>query len=378
MSTDPDLVGQPRSRRRGLGLLRADRGRTVRHRTGQAGAGDRPPPPHRRQRLLRARPETGIEVHRYGAHLFHTSNERVWEYVNRFTDVHRLPAPRLHDLPGPASTRCRSTSRTICQYFGPRYHPDEARAWSPSRPARSTPTTPQNLEEKAISLIGRPLYEAFIRGYTAKQWQTDPTELPAAIITRLPVRYTFDNRYFNDTYEGLPVDGYTAWLRADGRPPAHRGAARHRLLRRARRAAGRRADRLHRPARPLLRLRGGRARLAHLDFEREVLHDRRLPGHLGHELRRRGRALHADPRVPALPPRARLPDGQDGDHAASTRRFAESGDEPYYPINTAEDRDKLERYRELARKEADEAACCSAAGWARTSTSTCTWRSGPR
>ncbi len=69
---------------------------------------------------------------------------------------------------------------------------------------------PANLEEKAISLIGRPLYEAFIRGYTAKQWQTDPRDLPEHIITRLPVRYTFDNRYFNDKYEGLPIDGYTA------------------------------------------------------------------------------------------------------------------------------------------------------------------------
>src|SRR5699024_5796675 len=69
-----------------------------------------------------------------------------------------------------------------------------------------------NLEEKGISLIGRPLYEAFIKGYTAKQWQTDPKELPAAIIKRLPVRYTYNNRYFSDTYEGLPVDGYTAWL----------------------------------------------------------------------------------------------------------------------------------------------------------------------
>src|SRR3712207_2286283 len=85
------------------------------------------------------------------------------------------------------------------------------------RPPRSTlfPYTTlfrSNLEEKAISLIGRPLYEPFIRGYTKKQWQTAPTELPAAVIARLPVRYTFDNRYFNDTYEGLPVDGYTAWL----------------------------------------------------------------------------------------------------------------------------------------------------------------------
>ncbi len=72
--------------------------------------------------------------------------------------------------------------------------------------------TPANLEEKAVSLIGRPLYEAFIRGYTAKQWQTDPKELPASIISRLPVRYTYDNRYFNDTHEGLPTDGYTAVL----------------------------------------------------------------------------------------------------------------------------------------------------------------------
>ena len=70
----------------------------------------------------------------------------------------------------------------------------------------------KNLEEKAISLIGRPLYEAFVKGYTAKQWQTDPTELSPDIITRLPVRYNFDNRYFNDTHEGLPTDGYTAWL----------------------------------------------------------------------------------------------------------------------------------------------------------------------
>src|SRR5699024_1903901 len=75
-----------------------------------------------------------------------------------------------------------------------------------------TPESASNFEEKAISLIGRPLYEAFIKHYTAKQWETDPKNLPAGNITRLPVRYTFDNRYFSDTHEGLPVDGYTAWL----------------------------------------------------------------------------------------------------------------------------------------------------------------------
>ncbi|RYJ06209.1 MAG: UDP-galactopyranose mutase, partial [Actinomycetales bacterium] len=155
-------------------------------------------------------PTTGIEVHRYGAHLFHTSNERVWEYVNRFTTF----TPYQH--------RVYTTYRdevfsmpinlgTINQYTRSAMGPDAARAWVAEQAAQVT-GEPRNLEEKAISLIGRPLYDAFIRAYTAKQWQTDPTELGADIISRLPVRYTYDNRYFNDTHEGLPTDGYTAWL----------------------------------------------------------------------------------------------------------------------------------------------------------------------
>ena len=100
----------------------------------------------------------------------------------------------------------------INQFFGRSHTPGEARALIAEQAGEIDTGEAKNLEEKAISLIGRPLYEAFIKGYTAKQWQTDPRELDAAIITRLPVRYTFNNRYFNDTYEGLPVDGYTAWL----------------------------------------------------------------------------------------------------------------------------------------------------------------------
>ena len=100
----------------------------------------------------------------------------------------------------------------ISQFFGRYFTPDEARALIAEQSAEIDAKDAQNLEEKAISLIGRPLYEAFMRDYTAKQWQTDPRELPAGNITRLPVRYTFDNRYFNDTYEGLPAQGYTAWL----------------------------------------------------------------------------------------------------------------------------------------------------------------------
>jgi len=90
--------------------------------------------------------------------------------------------------------------------------PAEARALVQKQAGDGREGRPVNLEEKAVALIGRPLYEAFVRGYTAKQWQVDPRELSPDIITRLPVRYTFDNRYFSDTYEGLPVDGYAAWL----------------------------------------------------------------------------------------------------------------------------------------------------------------------
>src|SRR5215217_4348481 len=156
-------------------------------------------------------PATGIEVHRYGAHLFHTSNERVWEYVNRFTAFthyqHRVFGQydgQVYSLP--------MNLGLINQFFGRSHTPDEARALIAEQASEIETADAQNLEEKAISLIGRPLYEAFVRGYTAKQWQTDPKELSPDIITRLPVRYTFDNRYFNDAYEGLPVDGYTAWL----------------------------------------------------------------------------------------------------------------------------------------------------------------------
>ena len=153
-------------------------------------------------------PDTGIEVHRYGAHLFHTSNERVWDYVQ---PVHRR-SPTTSTGCSPSSrarcTRCRSTSARSASSSGGTSSPDEARALVAEQAGRGRPRPrPRNLEDKAISLIGRPLYEAFVRGYTEKQWQTDPRELPPEIITRLPVRYTFDNRYFDDTYEGLPATG---------------------------------------------------------------------------------------------------------------------------------------------------------------------------
>lgn len=153
--------------------------------------------------------DTGIEVHRYGPHIFHTSNETVWRYINRFasfsTYSHRaFSVHRGEVYPLPINLA------TISQFFRRQLTPGEARTLIAGQAAEISDRDPDNLEDKAISLVGRPLYEAFIRGYTKKQWQIDPRHLPGSIIARLPVRYTFDNRYFSDRYEGMPLDGYTA------------------------------------------------------------------------------------------------------------------------------------------------------------------------
>jgi UDP-galactopyranose mutase len=295
-------------------------------------------------------PTTGIEIHRYGAHLFHTSNTRVWDYVNQFTDFtgyqHRVfirHQGRVYPMP--------INLGTICEFFGRYLTPGEARELIAGQAGELDTAGARNLEEKAISLIGRPLYEAFIRGYTAKQWQTDPTELPAAVISRLPVRYTFNNRYFNDTYEGLPVDGYTAWLT--------RMAAHDNIQVRTGTDYFDVRDEL--PAGiptvytgPLDRYFdycAGELGWRTLDFEQEVLPIGDFQG--------TSVMNYADPDVPYtrihefrhFHPERDYPT----DKTVVVREFsraAGSGDEPYYPINTPEDREKLEKYRELARREA--------------------------
>ena len=156
-------------------------------------------------------PVTGIEIHKYGSHLFHTSNERVWEYVNRFTKFnnyqHKVWAKHQGQLyPMPINLD------TINQFFGTKFSSEEAKNFIQGQLSEDEATYASNLEERAIALIGKPLYEAFIKGYTEKQWQTDPKLLPADVINRLPMRFTTEHRYFNDTYEGLPLYGYTAWL----------------------------------------------------------------------------------------------------------------------------------------------------------------------
>ncbi len=151
--------------------------------------------------------QTGVEYHAYGSHIFHTSDQAVWEYISQFTEFNEYrhtvwTSFREQAYPMPINLG------TISAYYGRRFSPEEAKQFICAEASSSRVCSPKNLEEKAISLIGRPLYEAFIRGYTKKQWEKDPTELSADIITRLPVRYTYNNRYFADRFEGIPVKGY--------------------------------------------------------------------------------------------------------------------------------------------------------------------------
>jgi UDP-galactopyranose mutase len=297
-------------------------------------------------------PETGIEVHVYGAHLFHTSNERVWQYVNQFTEFTKYQHRVFSIFDGQTYALPINLS-TICQYFGKSFSPAEARALVAEQAGEVSTETAANLEEKAVSLIGRPLYEAFIRGYTKKQWQTDPTDLPAAVISRLPVRYTFDNRYFNDTYEGLPVDGYTAWLTRMADHPNIEVRLSTDFFDVREQLPADVPTVFTGPIDKYFGYEAGELGWRTLDFETEVLPigdfqgtsvmnyaDEDVPYTRIHEFRH----FHPERDYPA-------------DKTVVVReysRFAESGDEPYYPINTAEDRAKLERYRALAKQEADE------------------------
>ena len=156
-----------------------------------------------------ADPETGIEYHRYGSHLFHTSSEEVWAYINRFTRFTNY-RHRVFTRYGGQTYTMPINLMTLNRFFNVDLKPEEAGAFIAAKAAAEPYPDPANFEEKAISLIGRELYEAFIQGYTAKQWETDPKLLPAAVISRLPMRHNYNDFYFNDLYEGLPVDGYAS------------------------------------------------------------------------------------------------------------------------------------------------------------------------
>lgn len=160
--------------------------------------------------------ETGVMVHVYGPHIFHTDDAEVWDYVNRFETFQ------------PYKNRVKTTSRdpqgelgvfslpvnlhTINQFFRKTLRPDEARAFITEEQADTTIADPQTFEEQALRFVGRDLYEAFFKGYTIKQWGVQPSALPASILKRLPVRFNYDDNYFFHRFQGMPENGYTAMI----------------------------------------------------------------------------------------------------------------------------------------------------------------------
>lgn len=301
---------------------------------------------------------TGIECHKYGAHLFHTSIPEVWDYVNQFTSftnyVHKVYTTHKGEVyPLPINLG------TINQFFHSTYSPEEARAELQNQ-ASSAPAHPTNLAEQGVSLIGRPLFDAFIKNYTAKQWQTPAEELPPEVIKRLPVRYNYNNNYFQDTYEGLPADGYNAWfqniiskcgknlevrlqidyftdpeiqaLRNSSIPTVYTGPI----------------DRFYDYRFDELKWRS-------IDFEKVVVN---VDDYQGCPVMYYADLDPAFTRIIEF--KHFHPERHHGCYAADSgktvifREYSKTwtrGDEPYYPVNTSEDRKRLAQYQELAAQE---------------------------
>lgn len=306
-------------------------------------------------------PETGIECHKYGAHLFHTSDEEVWEYVNRFTSftnyVHKVYT--THDgvvYPLPINLG------TINQFFQAAYTPDEAKV-KIAEQAADAPEHPENLAEQGISLIGKPLFDAFIKNYTAKQWQTPAEELSPDIIKRLPVRYNYDNRYFNNTYEGLPAEGYEAWFQHMIDSCGDQLEVRLET------------DYFTDPEIQALRDNGiftiytgpidrfydyqfGELKWRSLDLEKEVLDVDDFQGcpvmnyaDLEPKYTRIHEFKHFHPERISNPNYADTAYAPESGKTVIVREYSKTwhqGDEPYYPVNTAEDREILAKYQSLA------------------------------
>ena len=291
-----------------------------------------------------AHEDTNILVHRYGSHIFHCNSAAIWNYLNRFTEFNRYRhrvltthRDRVYSMP--------INLGTINAFYNLNLKPHEVGAFLESK--RPLISNPRNLEEKAISLIGPELYEAFIKGYTTKQWDCDPRELPASIITRLPVRHSYDDAYFGDTYQGIPVDGYTPiFERMLEGIPVELGvdlfADREHWLGKCRQLVYTGPiDRYFDYSLGRLQWRSVRfevERLGREDFQgTSVMNyaDADLPYTRIHEQK------HLHPEKKHTP-----------DTTVIMREFSQVGkDDPYYPVNAPADQELLRKYQELAAEE---------------------------
>jgi UDP-galactopyranose mutase len=295
--------------------------------------------------------ESGIEIHKYGLHIFHTSNKRVIDYISQFAEFndyrHKVLSRhknQLYSMP--------INLKTIQKIFGQEFTSEEAVILIQKEIAKSGIlgiASEANLQNKAISLVGPTLYEALIRGYTKKQWQTDPELLPANIITRLPVRFNLDDNYFFDDFQGIPKTGYTdvftkmldnpnitvltdtdffdtEWVGNDTIPTVYTGPI------------DRYFDYSH-----------GELNWRTLDFDTQV-----YPVMQFQEVAAVNEADEEVPWTRTLEYRhLQVHEKLEAELSVVTREYsrkAERADEPYYPVNTEEDRAKLLKYRELSTK----------------------------
>lgn len=295
--------------------------------------------------------EKGIQIHKYGAHIFHTSDKRVWDYISQFAEFnHYINSPvavygdELYNLPFNMNTFSKMWNIKT---------PAEAKAIIASQIADLHITEPKNLEEQALSLVGRDVYEKLIKGYTEKQWGRDCKDLPAFIIKRLPLRFVYDNNYFNDPYQGIPKGGYTAIVeKMIGNIPVQLGISYRDFL--AENAAkGGAADSFDK-----VLYTGmideyfdyclGELQYRSVRFEEEVLED--CENYQGNAV-----VNYTERNVPytRIIEHKHFEFGKQKD-TVITREYPATwkrGDEPYYPINDETNNALYEKYLELAKKE---------------------------
>jgi UDP-galactopyranose mutase len=290
-------------------------------------------------------PLTGIEIHKYGSHIFHTNQKEIWEYIHQFTEINTyrhkvqaIHAGQNYDFPINLST--------LSKFFDLNYNPESARDLFADY--RKKFPTPKNFEEKAISMVGFELYDAFIKNYTYKQWQVDPKKLPSSIISRIPTRTNFNSDYFEDKYQGIPIHGYTNWIT---RMLEHENISMELGIDFFKTKDLWRGTSLVVYTGPIDRYYNyefGHLGWRTIDFELERLD---LSDYQGvavmnypdldvnftriHEFKHLTPSKHVDQTL----------------IMREYSRLAEREDEPYYPINTSEDRLKLSRYKELASRE---------------------------
>jgi len=289
------------------------------------------------------RHDTGVMVHVYGPHIFHTQHERVWRYVQRFGNF-KPYRHRVRAMVGDKAYQMPMNLGLINAFFGTNFTPQEAEAFVAAQ-ADATITNPQSFEEQGLRLVGRELYEAFFAGYTRKQWGLDPRELPASILARLPLRFTDDDSYFSHPHQGIPEHGYTPIVQA---MLDHPNISVHLSTRMPR---ARLAEFDHAfwsgPIDAYFDFEHGRLAYRTLDFEPEVVEG----DHQGCPV-----VNYCDVDVPytRITEHKHFAPWESHDKSVIYReysRLCEANDTPYYPVRLVQEKTQLLEYVQLARNE---------------------------